>query len=64
MTKLYPPKQAAEKLSVSKRTIERMMTDKEIHFVWIRKQKRITEEEITRYIETQVKLARLGVTCH
>ena len=64
MTRLYPPKEAAEKLCVSKRTIERMMADNEIHFIWIRHQKRITEEEINRYITEQVNLARLGATCH
>lgn len=63
MTRLYPPAEAARMLSVSKRTIERMMADKEIVFIWIRHQKRITEEEITRYVTEKEKLARLGATC-
>ena len=54
MVRLYRPDQAADMLQVSRRTIQRMISDKQIATVLIRGAKRIPEIELERLIAEQM----------
>lgn len=61
MTTLLPLRRAAERLAVSERTVERLVSRGDLATVTVRRARRISDAEIDRYIREHTEPVRSAI---